>query len=127
MVNESGDIEGLVTLNDLLSAVVGRGAAPQAERRSYAIVRREDDSWLVDGGVGADDLRELLGTGELPGEHEHDFNTAAGMMMARFGRIPQPGAHFEWNDYRFEVVDLDGPRIDKVLVVRVAEATEGDA
>jgi putative hemolysin len=126
VVDEYGDIEGLVTLNDLLSAGVGRGAAPQAERRSYAIVRREDDSWLVDGGVGADDLRELLAIAELPGEHEHDFNTAAGMMMARFGRIPQPGEHFEWNDYRFEVVDLDGPRIDKLLVVRVVPEAEGD-
>ncbi|GAA0705964.1 hemolysin family protein [Dokdonella soli] len=118
VVDEYGDIEGLVTLNDLLSAVVGKTAAPLMEAREHPIVQRDDGSWLVDGSVGIDDLRELLGLTELPNEEDHDFRTAAGMVMAQFGRIPQPGEHFSWNGFRFEVVDLDGARIDKLLIAK---------
>ena len=82
-------------------------------------MQREDGSWLIDGSVSTDDLRELLGLAQLPNEEDHDFRTAAGMVMAHFGRIPQPGEHFDWSGFRFEVVDLDGPRIDKLLVARV--------
>ncbi|MEO7063779.1 MAG: hemolysin family protein [Dokdonella sp.] len=120
VVDEYGDIEGLVTLNDLLSAVVGKSAAPLTEARQNPIVEREDGSWLVDGSVGTDDLRELLGQGELPNEDEYDFRTTAGMVVAHFGRIPQPGEHFTWNGFRFEVVDLDGARVDKLLVAKIA-------
>jgi putative hemolysin len=119
VVDEYGEIEGLVTLNDLLAAVVGTIAAPKAEMREHPIVQREDGSWLVDGSVGTDDLRELLGLAELPNEDEHDFRTAAGMVMANFGRIPQAGEHFTANGFRFEVVDLDGARIDKLMISRV--------
>ena len=121
VVDEYGDIEGLVTQSDLLGAVVGISAAAHAETREHPIVRREDGSWLVDGSVGIDDLRELLGIGELPNEDAHDFRTAAGMVMTHFGRIPQPAEHFDWNGYRFEVVDLDGARIDKILIARLGE------
>ena len=120
VVDEYGDIEGLVTLNDLLSAVVGRAATPLTEARQHPIVQRSDGSWLVDGSVGTDDLRELLGLAELPNEEDHDFRTAAGMVVAHFGRIPQAGEHFSWNGFRFEVVDLDGARIDKLLIARLA-------
>ncbi len=120
VVDEYGDIEGVVTLNDLLSAVVGKTATPHAETRQHPIVEREDGSWLVDGSVGTDDLRELLGLGELPHEDDHDFRTAAGMVVAHFGRIPHAGEHFSWNGIRFEVVDLDGARIDKLLIARKA-------
>lgn len=125
VVDEYGDIEGLVTVNDLLSAVVGKSAAPLTESREQPIVEREDGSWLVDGGVGTEDLRELLGIGALPNEEEHDFRTAAGMVMAQFGRIPQAGEHFTWDGFRFEVIDLDGPRIDKLLISRVASTAAG--
>ncbi len=119
VVDEYGDIEGLATLNDLLSAVVGKTAAPQAETRtSHPIVQRADGSWLVDGGIGTDDLRELLGANQLPKEEDHDFRTAAGMVIAQFGRIPHVGEHFQWQGFRFEVLDLDGPRIDKVMIVK---------
>lgn len=120
VVDEYGEIEGLVTLNDLLAAVVGRTATPFAETLIHPIVQREDGSWLVDGSVGADDLRELLGLAELPNEQEHDFRTAAGLVMAHYGRIPQPGEHFNASGFRFEVVDLDGKRIDKLLISRQA-------
>ncbi|HJT98937.1 MAG TPA: transporter associated domain-containing protein, partial [Rhodanobacteraceae bacterium] len=116
VVDEYGDIVGLVTLNDVLAAVVGKTAAALIEAASQPIVRRDDGSWLVEGSVSTDDLRELIGLSQLPNEEDHDFRTAAGMVMAHFGRIPQPGEHFDWNGFRFEVVDLDGPRIDKLLV-----------
>jgi putative hemolysin len=121
VVDEYGDIEGIVTLNDLLAAVVGKTATPLIDDAEQAIVQREDGSWLIDGSVSPDDLRELLGLGELPNEEDHDFRTAAGMVMAHFGRIPDAGESFEWSGFRFEVVDLDGPRIDKLLVARKPE------
>lgn len=120
VVDEYGEIEGLVTLNDLLLAVVGRaGAGSQTETREPPIVQRADGSWLVDGSLGLDDLRELLGLAELPNEQEHDFRTAAGMVIAGLGRLPQVGEHFDRNGFRFEVADLDGSRIDKLLVSRL--------
>jgi putative hemolysin len=116
-VNEYGDIEGLVTLNDLLSAVVG-ATPPSAERtdRDSPIVRRDDGSWLVDGGLPADDLREWLQLDRLPNEDTHDFHTVAGMVTTHFGHIPSAGESFEWQGHRFEVMDMDGARIDKLLV-----------
>ncbi len=119
VVDEYGDIEGVVTINDLLSAVVGvaqLGHGSPGEEHS-PIVKREDGSWLVDGTLSTDDLRELLRVGTLPGEDEHDFRTVAGMVMSALGHIPQVGEVFEWRGIRFEVMDLDGARIDKLLVV----------
>ncbi|KRE90796.1 hemolysin [Frateuria sp. Soil773] len=117
VVDEYGDIEGLVTLNDLLAAVVGASQLGHGSREETSpIVARADGSWLVDGSLSSDDLRELLHLERLPGEREHDFRTAAGMVMAALGHIPQTGEVFAWRGIRFEVVDLDGARIDKLLV-----------
>jgi len=119
VVDEYGDIVGLVTLNDLLAAIVGAtqlsGSGPE---ESPLVVRREDGSWLIDGSLSTDDLRELLHVDALPGEEEHEYRTAAGMVMAALGHIPQTGEIFEWHGFRVEVVDLDGARIDKLLVMR---------
>jgi putative hemolysin len=115
-VDEYGDIAGLVTLNDLLGAVVGKAATPLVETRDAPIVKRDDGSWLIDGALGIDDLRELLALSDLPREGDDDYHTAAGMLINQAGRIPQAGEHFDWRNYRFEVVDLDGARIDKILV-----------
>lgn len=116
-VDEYGDIEGLVTLNDLLTAVVGATApAPEDTDHEGPIVRRDDGSWLIDGSLPADDLRELLQIDRLPNEEEHDFRTLAGMITTQFGHIPRAGESFIWQGNRFEVVDMDGARIDKVLV-----------
>jgi len=79
-------------------------------------VQRADGSWLIDGSLSTDDLRELLQVGELPGEDEHEYRTAAGMVMTALGHVPQTGEVFAWHGIRFEVVDLDGARIDKLLV-----------
>ena len=118
VVDEYGEILGLVTLNDVALAVLGRYAQPHGDDGEAAIVQRADGSWLVDGAVAIEDLRELLGAGALPQEAEQEYRTAAGMIIAHFGRIPQVGEFFSWRGFRFEVVDLDGARIDKLLVQR---------
>ncbi len=123
VVDEYGDIQGVVTLTDVFAAVVGR-VASQSETQDDAVVRREDGSWLIDASLGTDDLRELLGVGELPQEAEHEFRTAAGMLMTRFGRIPKVAEYFEWGGFRFEVVDLDGARIDKIMIARLDTAVD---
>jgi putative hemolysin len=120
VVDEYGDIQGMVTLNDLLVAVFGR-MAQSADDGDTPIVQRDDGSWLVDGRVGVDDLRELLGVTRLPLEDEHEFRTAAGLVTVHFGRIPQVGEHFTGGGFRFDVVDLDGARVDKLLIARVAD------
>jgi len=126
VVDEYGDIDGLVTINDLLAAVVGKSITPVIDTRAAPIVQRDDGSYLIDGSLGADDLRELLHLTQLPNEEDHDFHTAAGMMMAQFGRIPDVGEWFVWRAFRFEVVDLDGARIDKILISREGAANTHD-
>ncbi len=117
VVDEYGDIQGLITVNDLLTAVFGR-LALQSDDDEQTIVQRADGSWLVDGRVGVEDLKELLALPSLPQEDEQDFRTAAGMVVAHFGRIPQVGEHFSFEGFRVEVIDLDGARIDKLLIER---------
>ncbi len=117
VVDEYGDIEGVVTVNDLLAAVVGASQiGHNGDDDNAPIVQRADGSWLIDGSLSTDDLRELLQVGELPGEEEHEYRTAAGMVMTALGHVPQTGEVFAWHGIRFEVVDLDGARIDKLLV-----------
>lgn len=118
VVDEYGDIEGLVTLNDVLAAVIGSNATASAAPDRRPIVLREDGSWLVDGSIPAEELRELLDLHELPDDDGHDFHTAAGLAIAHFGRIPQLGDGFDWGEYRVEVVGLDGARVDRLLITR---------
>ena len=92
-------------------------------------MKRDDGSLLVDGGLHIDELRELTGE-RLADSEEHDYHTAAGLVIAHFGRIPHVGEHFMLGSWRIEVVDLDGPRIDKLLLQRMSEpaaAAHGDA
>jgi putative hemolysin len=119
VVDEYGEIQGMVTVSDLMGAILGRLQAGEHVADESAVVQREDGSLLVDGTLPVDDLRDLLGGGALPDEDEHDYHTAAGMTIAHFGRIPNAGEYFEWNGWRVEVVDLDGPRVDKLLVQRI--------
>jgi len=115
VLDERGHIEGLVTLTDVLEALVGE--VPDGdEDADEAIVRREDGSWLVDGLLPADALKERLGFRQLPRKEEADYQTVGGMVMDTLGRVPAAGDRFEWEGYSFEVVDMDGRRVDKVLV-----------
>jgi putative hemolysin len=126
VVDEYGDVTGLVTVNDLMGAVIGRIQASEGDDNPTGVVMRDDGSMLVDGALAVEELRELLGVSLLPGEDEHDFHTAAGMVIAHFGRIPHAGEHFDWNGWRIEVVDLDGPRVDKLLLQRAPAAQDDD-
>lgn len=115
VVDEYGGLEGLVTATDILEAIIGElGAADDAE--APEAMRREDGSWLMDGGISIDRLKDLLGFREMPGEDEYE--TLAGFVLHQLARIPSAGDHFEWRDVRFEVLDMDGRRIDKVLASR---------
>src|SRR5690606_14857121 len=126
VVDEYGDVTGMVTVNDLMGAVLGRVQSGESSDAEALVVTREDGSLLVDGSLPVDDLRELLRGAALPGQTEHDYHTAAGMVIANFGRIPNAGEHFEFEDWRIEVVDLDGPRIDKLLLQRIAVEDRDD-
>jgi putative hemolysin len=124
VVDEYGDLQGIVTLNDLLHAVVGSSSQANKTASGNAVVQRADGSYLIDGALSVEDLRELMEVHELPHEDEHDFNTLAGMLMAQFGRIPSVADVFEWRGWRFEVVDLDGARVDKIMLSRLDELSE---
>ncbi|MEO6518923.1 MAG: transporter associated domain-containing protein, partial [Pseudoxanthomonas sp.] len=121
VVDEYGEIQGLVTLSDLMGAVVGRLQASENSDENPLVVTRDDGSLLVDGSLPNDDLRELLGGVALPDGDEADYNTVAGLVIEHFGRIPHVGEHMEWAGWRIEVVDLDGARIDKLLLQQINE------
>jgi len=113
VVDEYGDLEGLVTQSDILEALVGDiPASADADQR---VVRREDGTWLIDGMVGIDELRQVLGITHLPGE-DTDFHTLGGYVMARLNRVPMVADRVTAAGYGFEVVKMDGRRVDRVLV-----------
>ena len=109
VVDEFGGVQGLLTINDILEEIVGvmEGDEPQA-------TQRQDGSWLLDGMLEVDEFKEIFNLNELP--HETEYETLSGFIMTSLGRLPQTADHFEWNNLRFEVVDMDGRRVDKVLV-----------
>jgi len=115
VIQEYGDIEGLITLNDILEAIVGDISSRDDTDHPQA-VEREDGSWLLDGMLPIDELKDILHIRALPEEARGAYNTLAGFVLLNLGHIPREGEHFEWDRFRFEVMDLDGRRIDKVLV-----------
>lgn len=127
VVDEYGDITGMVTINDVMEAVIGRTSSGDGADATPLVVVRDDGSLLVDGSLTAESLRELLGVGTLPDEDEHEYHTAAGMTISHFGRIPNAGEHFDWDGWRIEIVDLDGPRVDKLLIQRIPAPEVHDA
>jgi putative hemolysin len=118
VTDEFGAVKGLVTLIDVLEAIVG--ALPEPGQRSAPEAKRRDDgSWLIDATLSTAELKDLLGVAvPLPDEGEAEYQTLAGFVLTQFGRIPDAGDHFEWNGWRFEVVDMDRRRVDKVLVAK---------
>ncbi len=125
VVDEYGDVTGLVTVNDLMGAVIGRLQSSETPDADALVVERPDGSLLVDGSLPVDELREILGA-RLPNEDDHDYHTAAGMAIAWFGRIPNIAESFDWNGWRIEIIDLDGPRIDKLLLTRLERRDADD-
>jgi putative hemolysin len=113
VIDEYGGVLGLVSMHDILDAIVGDVISEPGDPEADAI-RREDGSWLFDGLIPIDDLQNILGLNEMP-EEESRYDTLNGMVMAVLGHIPTSGDHFDWVGYRFEV-DMDGRRVDKVMV-----------
>lgn len=116
VIDEYGAVEGLVTTNDILEAIVGDIAPVESEAGKDA-VQREDGSWLMEGAMPVDEFREIFSVGRLPGEERGVYHTLAGFILFHLGRVPSEADHFEWQGLRFEIIDMDGKRIDKVLVM----------
>ncbi len=108
VIDEFGTVQGLLTLHDIIEEIVG-----DFDLEAQA-TQRQDGSWLLDGLLPIDDFKDIFKTGVLP--HEDEYETLSGFVMVSLGRVPQPADHFEWNELRFEVMDMDGRRVDKVLV-----------
>lgn len=121
VVDEYGTVRGLVTLTDMMRAVVGEIYAERAIGGA-SLVERADGSYLIDGLRAADDLKDVLGLQTLPGEEEQRYHTVAGLVIANLREMPNEGDTFDFRGWRFEVIDMDGQRVDKVLVSRVGEA-----
>jgi putative hemolysin len=118
VVDEYGDLEGLVTLHDILQALVGDLPGIH-DGNDPRVVRRDDGSWLFDGMVALDEIKQALRLSHLPGE-DADFHTLGGYLMARLNRVPMVADRVIAGGYRFEIVEMDGRRVDRVLVTPVA-------
>jgi len=124
IVDEYGETQGMVTLSDVLSALVGDVAVVDEEQEADAM-QREDGSWLIDGGVSLNRFRELLGTDmRFPDEASGVYHTLAGFVLTQLGHIPRATEVCEWDGFRFEVVDMDRNRIDRLLVTPPAPAED---
>ena len=119
VVDEYGGLQGLLSLHDLVEAITGDlGETPEGTDEA---VQRSDGSWLLDGALPVHQVRSVLQVGPLPGEESGDFETLGGFLMASLGRIPEVGDTYQWDNRSFEVVDMDGRRIDRVLVSNQGE------
>lgn len=114
VLDEHGQVQGMVTLADLMGALVG--GVPGVEAREGDAIQREDGSWLMDGAMSLERLRELLGTSLDFPEQAAGYQTLGGLVLHQLGRVPGEADHFEWQGYRFEVMDMDRQRVDRVLV-----------
>jgi putative hemolysin len=122
VIDEYGGVEGIVTSGDILSSLVGDIPDLGEEYTSEAI-QREDGSWLIDGMYSIEEFQELFEIPAMPEASEGYYQTVGGFVMASLGQVPHPGDHFEWAGLRLEVVDMDGRRVDKVMVIRLPEDT----
>jgi len=119
VVDEYGELEGLVTMNDVLEAIVGD--LPATGQEDDSIVQRDENSWLMDGAVTLDEFKEFFDIDheeQLPGEDGGNIHTLGGIMMYQLGRVPVVTDRFDWQGFSFEVVDMDKTRVDKIMVAR---------
>lgn len=123
VVDEYGEVQGLITAHDVLESIAGEFVT-DSEDDAWA-VQRADGSWLLDGLIPVPELKDRLGLKETPEEDRGRYNTLAGMIMLLLGHLPRTTDSVDWEDWRFEVVDLDGKRVDKVLASRIASTEEG--
>ena len=125
MIDEYGGVEGLLTVNDVIGGVVDEIGSHEGDDVVEGAVRRDDGSWLVDGVLGAHEVREIFEIKKLEGEDEGRFETIGGFILDQLGHIPVEGEFVEVDGHRIEVVDMDGHRIDKVTIIPPA-GDEGD-
>ena len=116
VIDEFGGIQGLLTINDILEEIVG-----QIELEGPQATQRQDGSWLLDGMLEVDEFKDIFKLNALP--HEDEYETLSGFVMMSLGRVPQTADHFDWQGLRFEVIDMDGRRVDKVLVTTLPQRT----
>jgi len=119
VIDEYGEVQGLVTLQDLFEAIAGEFKTPRSED-AWA-VQRADGSWLLDGLIPIPELKDRLGFSAAPEEELGRYNTLSGMMMLLLGRVPSVADTVDWQGWRFEIVDMDKHRIDKVLASAISE------
>ncbi|SOZ63456.1 putative transporter; putative exported protein; putative inner membrane protein; DUF21, 2 CBS (cystathionine-beta-synthase) domains and transport associated domain CorC [Cupriavidus taiwanensis] len=117
VIDEYGEVLGLVTLQDLIEAITGEFKA-EAAGEQWA-VQRDDGSWLLDGLIPIPELKDRIGLRQVPEEEKERYHTLSGMLLLLLGRLPQIADTVQWGDWRFEIVDMDGKRIDKVLAERL--------
>ncbi len=123
VVDEYGVIQGLVTLNDILIEIVGDVPSVDGEEDPQ-VIQRDDGSWLLDGMLAVDEFMELFDIEELRSQDRGSYQTLGGFVITHLGRIPSAADNFEWHGMRFEVMDMDGNRVDKVLVVPNKEVSK---
>jgi len=119
VVNEYSLVVGVITLNDVMSTVMG-DLVPRSDDAEQQIVRRDENSWLIDGVTPIQDVRRALDIDALP--HAEEYETLAGFLMTMLRRVPKRTDSVSWGDYKFEVLDVDSHRIDQVMVTRGAAA-----
>jgi putative hemolysin len=125
IIDEYGEIQGMVTLSDVMGELVGDVSVVDENRQEDA-VRREDGSWSLDAGISLDRFRELLETDvRFPEEASGNYHTLAGFVMTWLGHVPKISEHFEWEGHRFEVADMDRNRIDRLLVAKIGASPAG--
>jgi putative hemolysin len=118
VIDEYGGVLGIITLFDVMEALIG-GISERGEPVEPDAVQREDGSWLIEGMMRIDELKDLLHLDVLPEEERAGYQTVGGFMMTLIGAVPTAGDNFERNGWRFEVVDMDGLRVDKVLAIKL--------
>jgi putative hemolysin len=126
VVDEYGEVQGVITIRDLLEAITGEFSGGNGEHEQPWAVPREDGSWLLDGLIPVPELKDRLELKDLPEEERGRYNTLAGMVLLLLGRLPRTADAVEWAEWRFEVVDLDGKRIDKVLATPLAALAKAE-
>ena len=119
VIDEYGELEGIVTLHDLMEALTGE-FTPHNKEDSWAL-QREDGSWLLDGAIAILELKDTLNIKSVPEEEKGRYHTLSGMVMLLTGRLPATGDTVDWEGWRFEVVDMDQKRIDKILASPIKE------